>query len=467
MSDYRCTTCNAALVELGLRSEQQLAEMFPTAFAPGGSLPAEVIADPYLYYASYCLSCDSVFCETCMRGGLLCPACGRAVVVAFRGFLERSQHSRGSSASAASGSEPVARIEAQSVFAGNPEHYRKMQDLVAVARNLWVDLVKANGGERGEDGRWRPSNVFIAAFDVLNKQLARSLWNEKLPSADDRHLKLAGADLTDAVFLRWGMYSVDLQNAQLDRTLWHETILWGADFTGASIRKSELGFIWCPGVSFRNADLSDSVFLPVSIKGQDSGEPVDLSGANCTGAQIGVLPPSKINLKDAKLTGCSITFHVVGRDGLQWLGESMEYVLSTMSDAQCTEVTWKMRESTRAALSESQRSRMGSRIEMMEDPPPQPAKPESVDRRGGGCFLASAACGSEDADDVVRLREFRDIVLLKTRLGRLLIAVYESLSPPLAQVVSKSSVLRLGVRVLIVRPLGCIVERVLGKKSIS
>jgi len=45
------------------------------------------------------------------------------------------------------------------------------------------------------------------------------------------------------------------------------------------------------------------------------------------------------------------------------------------------------------------------------------------------CFIATAACGSGQAVDVVRLQQFRDMVLRRTALGRVCITVYERLSP--------------------------------------
>jgi hypothetical protein len=68
------------------------------------------------------------------------------------------------------------------------------------------------------------------------------------------------------------------------------------------------------------------------------------------------------------------------------------------------------------------------------------------------CFIATAACGTDRAHDVVRLREFREEVLRPTLAGRELIAVYETLSPPIARLIARSDFTRYLARQLIVRP---------------
>lgn len=70
----------------------------------------------------------------------------------------------------------------------------------------------------------------------------------------------------------------------------------------------------------------------------------------------------------------------------------------------------------------------------------------------GMCFIATAACGSADAPDVQTLRAFRDRLLRRFLVGELFIHCYETLSPLLANVISRSAIVRALVREVVVRP---------------
>lgn len=68
---------------------------------------------------------------------------------------------------------------------------------------------------------------------------------------------------------------------------------------------------------------------------------------------------------------------------------------------------------------------------------------------GGGCFIATAAWGSPWTREVEALRRFRDRILLPTAPGRLFVAAYYRLSPPLAEALQGHDRIRAAVRSLL------------------
>jgi len=77
-----------------------------------------------------------------------------------------------------------------------------------------------------------------------------------------------------------------------------------------------------------------------------------------------------------------------------------------------------------------------------------------VGKSSESCFIATAACESPDAQDVLILRQFRDSHLQRTSLGRRFITAYLILAPRLAMLVKRSRAARLITRYLIVKPCG-------------
>jgi hypothetical protein len=78
----------------------------------------------------------------------------------------------------------------------------------------------------------------------------------------------------------------------------------------------------------------------------------------------------------------------------------------------------------------------------------------------GKCFIATAACGANDAPDVLALRRFRDDVLVRSKVGRRVIDIYYRLSPPLARTIETHPPLARAVHRLLVAPMARIVRHV-------
>jgi len=76
-------------------------------------------------------------------------------------------------------------------------------------------------------------------------------------------------------------------------------------------------------------------------------------------------------------------------------------------------------------------------------PPPVP----------GWCLIATAAYGTDAAEEIDILREFRDTVLMRNTPGAGLVSLYYRTSPPVAGFISQNEVLRTAVRVGFVDPI--------------
>lgn len=91
-------------------------------------------------------------------------------------------------------------------------------------------------------------------------------------------------------------------------------------------------------------------------------------------------------------------------------------------------------------------------------PPETPPTPPPANGGGCGCFIATAAYGTDTAQEIDVLREFRDEVLLSSSLGTKFVSFYYETSPAIADFISQHEILRTIVREWFVDPIVAIVN---------
>ena len=77
----------------------------------------------------------------------------------------------------------------------------------------------------------------------------------------------------------------------------------------------------------------------------------------------------------------------------------------------------------------------------------------------GGCFIATATYGSPLAPELIILRQFRDEVLLESKLGVVFVRVYYFASPTIAAVISRHDSLRTITRRILLEPVLLLIEK--------
>ena len=69
------------------------------------------------------------------------------------------------------------------------------------------------------------------------------------------------------------------------------------------------------------------------------------------------------------------------------------------------------------------------------------------------CFIATAVYGTDTAEEISVLREFRDVVLVPDRAGAAFVSLYYRLSPPVAEVIARHEFLRTALRLGFINPM--------------
>jgi hypothetical protein len=90
-----------------------------------------------------------------------------------------------------------------------------------------------------------------------------------------------------------------------------------------------------------------------------------------------------------------------------------------------------------------------------------PIAPSSIIKSSsGGCFIVTATYGDLFSPEVIFFSEFRDKILNKSIIGKSLIKIYYNLSPFLASIISKLSVIRFITKSILIRPLFFIFKKI-------
>lgn len=79
-------------------------------------------------------------------------------------------------------------------------------------------------------------------------------------------------------------------------------------------------------------------------------------------------------------------------------------------------------------------------------------------QKSAGCFIATAAYGSENESEVIFLKQYRDQRLLTSFMGSILVHCYYFFSPPIATLISKSFALRTFTKKFVIKPTICILK---------
>lgn len=74
------------------------------------------------------------------------------------------------------------------------------------------------------------------------------------------------------------------------------------------------------------------------------------------------------------------------------------------------------------------------------------------------CFIVTAVYGTETAEEIDVLREFRDAVLMPSRLGAAFVWLYYEVSPPIAEVIARNDFLRTALRLGFIDPVVAVLD---------
>jgi hypothetical protein len=248
---------------------------------------------------------------------------------------------------------------------------------------------------------------------ILNSNKRTNLSGVDLRGVDLRGLDISSSNLKGAILSGMNLSNIDfsysnltkasLSNANLQLAKLNGAILESANLQGADLSRSVLAGVHMQYANLKNASLAHA-------RGLTSGIHADLrdtnfQGANLEGIDLGYSRIHDADFRGAKLSDIKLR-NVQGIKKAKWPDGFNPYA-----------------------------------------------------HGAGGCFIATASLGAACAPEVLTLCAFRDQKLRQTRWGQRLINLYENVSPPIAHIIAKHSLLRWLVRNLFIRPIAYLIRR--------
>jgi hypothetical protein len=291
-------------------------------------------------------------------------------------------------------------------------------------------------------------------------------------------------------------YDTSLPSYGVGSNIGQPSVLWGTKITVSSTNGTQstvtdyLGYgdwdhptgkIYPPDATISATPGSGAGRLAVVTERDGTGNPVDswrvkIQAHPCGACEMAPLPPPVTDLSANALDGnlIEVSFTQVGFGTLPVTGYQVKFLRgSTMDDAAFatamqphqaasimaappgTKVTFQMDASDAIAAMRTfvigVRS-VGDCQKTSALRTVQVTTPRQRFTTISGCFIATAAYGSDMAPDVQMLRQFRDRVLLRNPVGGALVSLYYGASPPLAYALAQNDLLRAGARALLRGP---------------
>ncbi len=243
-----------------------------------------------------------------------------------------------------------------------------------------------------------------------------SMW-KKYSSRTTKTVELRQADFSGLLFKNARFSNHNFIDCDFSRSRWVFSRIEKCDCTGSNF--SGISTVLGP---FADTNCTNCNFTDAKIDFFDPFESNNYENANFTNAQLntshsffkGKEPSPQVKFTNAIMNGCRLTIKKEEQTQHNTTQKELKSLLNKLFSP--------------------------SQLAVMH-----------IDYGVSGCFIATAACGI-DSEEVMILRHFRDAVLLKSPLGRLLVRTYYRLSPPVASLIADSPKARCMVRKALVRP---------------